>query len=610
MDAARRAWTTLAGLALAVLGFLAAARLAALALADRGLPLWDEAAHGWAGVQLADAARRLDLPSFLGAINRQVTWPPVHSLLVLPFHLALGDGYSVPAAASAWLYGAAAAATFMAGLAVHPKRGAWVGAAAAALVLQAPVYRLFGTLGMLEISGALMLAVSVAFYAWSLRAGAPRGALVWAGAAAAALFLTKYNYGLLWIATVALNETLLHPGALRRGPEAAWRWLRARPFAMFAAAYLVALAVVVLAGGFAFDLLGWRVSLRSPGNPAYLLLVLVVLRLVVWRLTRPGEATAWWETLEPRARALLASLVAPIVVWLLVPYPNRVKELLNFVVNRRSDTPLLSADGLLFYPRAFLADYAPHAVVGIVILVLALVPWVRSHPRGPANMMRLGAWLGIVTTLLHPYRDSRFLFTTALLIWLAAAATVAQLGARLLDRVPAAAARVAWGAALIALLVAAALVPAPDDALRSRRSAWRSPAELSGVLDAVIGESGHAGPRPILLGYCNPISPALLAWHAHLAGRDPRRYALPERLPRLPADDPAAIADRARSLSTAARPVLVVMPTPGSPELSPDLESELRVDRAVADHLIRTPGIERVFSAPVAGWTIDVLRSR
>src|SRR5439155_10885079 len=120
-------------------------RLVAIVMAEPGLPLWDPASHGLAGVDVARAIRAGDPIAFLRAINVQVLWPFVHSLLLAPAFLILGDCYRVGDYVSNALFAGTVVAAYASGLALHPRRGPWIGALTAVMVSLSPIYRFFGT---------------------------------------------------------------------------------------------------------------------------------------------------------------------------------------------------------------------------------------------------------------------------------------------------------------------------------------------------------------------------------------------------------------------------------------------------------------------------------
>jgi len=615
-DPRNAAFVTLAALlAIAVAALVICSRLDELVRAPGGLPLWDEAAQGFAGLELADAARHFRIVEFLAVLNRQVVWPCVHALLLCPWFLLLGSGFDTPAHMSVALFGATAVLVFASGLALHPARGGWIGAVAAWLLLASPLYRVFGTLGMLEMPGACLLALTLALHARCLGREAPRrGWLVAAGASTAALVLLKYNYGLLWLAPLLAHEWWMMPRERRAAAGArAAAWLRAggwrRPMPVFVALWTLALAAILVTGGFEFRLAGQRVSIHSAGNPGYALLVVVVAWLVVSVVRAPAAWRARWRALAERQRVLLSTGAAPLLTWFLIPYPNRVKALASFVVNRASGPSPWSGEGLLYYPRAFASDYSPSAAVGWTVLLLALVPAARSHSA--ARLVWLALVVGLVATAAHRYHDPRFLFTTALLVWLNAARAAVALVDAVTMRLPRLAREAAWVAALIAALVA---FRGPADArTRAARAAYRAPEALLPVFDAVLERAARDDEPAALLGYSYALSPGLLSWRAREMHPELALEALPRRAPWLPAGaDEARVRARLEALVGRHDMILAALPEPGSPAATPAYRAEVWADSVSR---VRLEGdarfkLEAELELPVAGFRVWAFRRR
>jgi hypothetical protein len=600
--------------------------LHALARRDGGVPLWDEAAQGFAGLRVAEAIRHLRPLELLRALNEQVVWPPLQSVLAAPFFLALGAGFDTPARAAVAMFVGLAIAALWAGMSIgargtvapatgarpprHVEASAWAGGTlAAAAMLVSPPVRGFGSLGMLETPGALLVLLAFVFAGVDVegRSGRRFGRL--AGIATGALFLLKYNYALLWIAPLAIVEWSRLPADVHgawRARLAAWlaagRWRRPLPLAIGAWALL--LVGVALTGGFAFEAYGRRVSMRSWGNPGYgLLVACTAWALVAWAKHR-ARWRARWHELPERTRALIAWAGVPILVWLLIPYPNRVKALAGFVANRATGPSPFSVDGLLYYPRAFANDYAPDPVAGWVVLALALAP----PRRGASVAARLAWWsliIGLAATWLHRYHDPRFLFTVAPFVWLNAVRTAMDVLSWVMQRARPATAAAVW-VALAAGAAAAALavswpVPVPAGlgaSLEARAGAihraYRAPAAVVPALDAVLDHTALApgGPRPaVLLGYSNALSPGLLSWR--LAQRSGRPRVPLDDLPLRPAtlDEGApdeAIAARIERLIAMRRRIVAALPAAGA---AGAIRSEVWADSVTAARLVADPRV-------------------
>ena len=566
---------------------LATAGLFRIVRTEPGLPLWDEAAQGFAGLEAARALGEARPLEFLAVLNRQVVWPFVHAVLLLPGFALFGPGLETPALVSAALFGLTAALVFTAGLALHPTRGPWIGALAAALLLASPQYRVFGTLGMLEMPGAFLLALTIAFHARCAGPGATRPWLVAAGASTAALFLLKYNYGLLWLAALVANEWF----RLAHDRRAFWRaraaaWMRAggllRPLPLFLTSALLALAAIVGTGGLEFTAFGRRVSIHSPGNPAYALLVILTAWIAIAVVRDPAGWRARWGSLSERHRVLLATIGVPLLVWFLIPWPNRVRALADFVANRQSGPSPWSLEGLLYYPRVFASDYSPSAAVGWLAFALSLYPPKRAE-RG-AWLLYVALAIGFEGTVAHRYHHPRFLFTTALLVWLNAARSAVDLAAPLVARAPRLLRVPAGVAALAAALLA--LPPPPEPRVREGHRAWRTSETLLPVMDRVLDLAARESGRSVLLGYSYALSPGLLSWRAREVRPGLALGRLPKRAPWLPAESAeSAIAARLDRLLSPGSLVLAALPTPGSPAYAPGYANEVWADSVTAERL-------------------------
>ncbi len=647
--------------ALAALAMLAAWELGRLGRAHPSLPLWDEAAHAFTGVQVADAIRHLNPLELFLAINRQVVWPFVHSLLLAPAFLLGGNGFGSAEAANLALFVAAVLALFAAGSRLHPTRGAMAGLAAGALALLAPSYRQFGTLSMLEIPGALLLAAAFALHARAAEGPLVPGRLRAAGLATTALFLCKYNYGLLWLAPLALWEWgLLTPAFRARARAAAARrmtarwWLRPMPLVLGLGA--AAVLGILATGGGEFRLAGQRVSMRSPGNLAYGLWLAGIAWLLFPRRGRETRLVWVWARLPERARLLAAWIALPLAVWFTLPYPNRVKEFFGFIANRDSGTPWWTAEGLAFYPRAFAADYSPAPWVAGLVAALALAaPFAALLLRAPGpphaapsasderaagarravHLAALALGVGLAATVFHRYRDSRFFFTVAPLAWLCAAHAAVTLGDALLRRLPGAMLRqAAWSAAAAALLVAAWLGAPSDADVLARRAALRGPASTAAAMDAVLDAMAprfvppdfryaafEPAPLPapdpnrdfparaFLLGYGNVLSPGLLAWHARLTRPDVTPARLPGRAPHVAAGaEDAAIEARLRWLEARADLVIVALADGLAGPLAGEYRAETWADRETAARLAESRNWTLTRTAAAGPWRVEVFR--
>jgi hypothetical protein len=608
-------WRTAAWIAVLLLAARAASAAARICLLDRSLPTWDEAIHGVVGVDLADAVRRLSPLDFLLTVNQQTAWPFVHGLMLAPCDLLFGNDYLVARGLSVALYAAVIVLLFVAGLALDRERGIWIGAIAATLAALSPTYHLFGTLAMLEMPGAFLLCLGVVLYARSTDERASKRTTIAAGIATTALFLCKYNFGLMWLVPLAIHEWRSMPAPARtRAIEGARTWLTRnarRPFVILIAIWIVALVAIAITGGGAFTAFGVPISIRSPGNGAYALYVVLLARSIPW-LRRPGNLTRLASLdLSPRHRILYATVVLPLAIWFLIPYPSRFDNFFGFLVNRDSGVPLWTREGFLFYPRAFLSEYASAPAVGVIVAALAALP--LRAASSAVRVTRLALVCGVIAVVLHRFHDARFLFTVMPLLWLCAAHNAVKIAGAAFARP--ALARLAGVAKLAGLagLTAWGLLAIPSrDLILHRRGPSGVSASITPALDRVLELAGSGG-ETWLLGYSNAMSPGLLSWRSRLTHSPFEKPRLPERVPSLPENAPAtAIEERITMLARSGRSVIAALPTSDSPALAVSSRSEAWADSVTAERLASSRDfVERPEVAlPGAGFHVRLFEGR
>ncbi len=475
------------------------------------LPLWDEAKYGLDGARLAAALADFDLPRFLALVYGLDVWPPIFPLAESMVFLVAGNGLAVARGLVAVLFVALVVATWWTAREIAPGSVA-VAAIAPALVLTSPFVQLFAAQAMLELPGALLYVLCLGAYARHLRTGT-RATIVATGVASAALFFTKYNYGLLWLVPLLLNEAWIPCGGWRgvldRSAALARRVDLRRPFTLFVTIYLVALAAIALSGGGTLRVGERAVSITSIGNPL-LLLVVIALARAVWPPRRSWERWRRWErSLAERHRVLLWTIAIPVAVWLLLP--PHLRSFVDFVENRSSGPPLSSAAGLLFYPRVFVEQYHARSVVGLVVMTAGVAALARIGGAAPAvRTLQIAVAVALAALTLHPFKEPRFLLIAAPSLWLAAAWNVVTAMERALARGRGSGSVWVNGAVAAAALIAVLLLPATAPSLPARFAQYAVAGTYRTLLDRVVDLSEE---RPTLvLGTWNQLSPSLIEW--------------------------------------------------------------------------------------------------
>jgi hypothetical protein len=474
------------------------------------LPRWDHAGHLLAGWTDAYYVTTLQPVRLLWDLWGQGYWPPGHALFQLPF-FALGGGHAAAGPLSSLtafvLLGLTAAATVV----IDRPRRPWPAAALVVLfVATSPFVLAYASVAMMEMLGLLVHAVALLGYVWYDRRRSPAAARGFA-LSLTAVFFVKYNYLVLLAVPLLAHEYLQRTSGLSGAARLQQlrgfvRSLVAEPIVVFVGVYLCAAVAIELTGGFAFDLGGRRVAVRTIGYSAHPVLYAVLLRL--WYLQRHGRLD--WHRLvarDPRIRPLLVYFVLPVTVWLASPYPNHIKDVVNLLINTPLGPPT-AALGLRAYLDAIAIDYFAASwllTLALVGLVAAIATW-----RSQTSLMRLCVLAAIVEFAMvaaHPTRDPRFLATALLPLWLASSG---GLGAWI-ERAGRAA---SIAAAVVVVGVVVALSRAVVAGAPFQRLAFEHYVE-SGELREALADLGRltASHEVAVLGRSDALSPALFRWY-------------------------------------------------------------------------------------------------
>lgn len=476
------------------------------------LPRWDLATHlghGWLDYSLLVSGQ---IHWMFWDLWLQGYWPPGLSLYQVPFYVVLGGGIT------SGLWTSLAAFVFLAaiGAAILLKQrdGGRLLAASVfvSLLISSPFLLAYASVTMTEMLGAAaQLLVLFCYQAWRQHRDARHARLF--AISLTVLFFIKYNYFVLLVGPLVLYEWLEHSAGWTLSRRAARLWSYTRcvlssPTAVFVLVYLAALLVVTSTGGFRFEVLGQRISVRSVGSSGHVVLYSVLLRL--WYLHHRGRID--WQRLtsaDARVRPLLLWFVLPVTVWLAAPYPNHIRDFANLVINRPLGEPTVTS-GLLTYLDALRDVYFYHPWV--LVAVIAAFATAALHHREQPPVIQ---WLLVAIPLqfaaiaLHQTRFPRFLLLTVVLLCLVAAGEAGRWFARSV------AARTVAG--LLACIVLGAGVFAARDVVteeRFRSIAFQNYTDSEPLRVALASIRGElkASDRLLIVGQSNDLSPALFRW--------------------------------------------------------------------------------------------------
>lgn len=417
---------------------------------------WDPSAHAFYGVKIAVDLQHLDVLQLLSDANEQTLWPPLHSFLQVPFQLLAGPGFYAAALASLFCYALFFLALTFLFQQLKTDFFGWI--VMMAFAVASPIYSGFASMPMLEIFGATMTAWSAALYLRNSR---------WFPLSLALLFFLKYNYCLyLALPVLALQ--------FREFP-------RSRKF------WIPLCGGVLILGILHF--LGYGL-----GNPLTVLCWLLLIYLVA-----AGHARNWWRKIRGTGWEWFW---APVLIWMLIPIPNRFRTLFQFAVNEPlGGYSAWHPDYYLFYFRqlpSYFSDVWPALLCAG--MAVAAVVWFRKT----REVVFLGLLFALPFLLMtaNQNKQDRFLFTFVFALWALAGCLVSKI-----DRKPI---RFAAAFAICALVFSFYHLSAAN-----RWISWQfAPGDVRGPVNFIASEA--ASERDVrIVGVSNELNKSLLLYHIY-----------------------------------------------------------------------------------------------
>ena len=519
----------LGALGVSVLALVSAIFLAKIYFPRIGFPLWDVAEHSWVGVELVRALARGNILRLLDITNRSVLWPFMHGYLLVPFYLLFGISLKSAVLASLTTYVATVITLFFAGIGLDGKPA--TGFIASILAMLSPLYLIYAGLPMLEIFGALFTALTFCFYLHSIRR--PESSVytyLW-GLFLTITVFTKYNYGLFLALAILLNEAWSLRPEQRKWLKEAWsplpglvsfRWL-----AILSLFYLLPLFFALALGGFDIRWQGKPlVALHRPGKPLYYYLLF----LLVWIWFNRRHLPVLPH--NSRLRLLLKTTFLPILIWFLIPYPNRVDNFIRFTVSGSTGVPILSWHGLSFYFRSLATDYFSSVMLFVLVVLLFGLSFLWK--KRAIRVVQIYAILVFLLMTVHQFKEARAIFTLLPALWLCASTTAS----RLLLRIPSVLSRRIMTTLLVLSLGVYGFLAVPSIYGRKLPDAYPSYHAPSGLDNMLSYLDLHTQDVKSFryIGASNVLNPGLFRWHFlvprpgfALAGGVPREPSYLER---------------------------------------------------------------------------------
>jgi hypothetical protein len=300
-------------------------------------PLWDPATHASYGWKMYFYLVQLKPLLFLSEIWSKGLWPFMFYLYQVPFYLLLGTKFEATLFSSLISFfgiGILSLILFNTYLKVSSpiKPGIFL-----FFLITSPAYLGFSTLAMTESFGSLMQLIVYISYLKTLDIKSHKYAVLFS-LSLTALFFTKYNYFILVIIPIIINEYIAYTISWKlkehfrfllnnlRKALSSVTWI-------ILLLYLIFLIVIFKTGGFEFYIFNQFVKVYTIGNTGYLVLYFLIIRFF-WLQKRNKINYLEFLGKDFRIKPLINYFVIPLIVWFAIPYPNHIKEFFGLVVNR------------------------------------------------------------------------------------------------------------------------------------------------------------------------------------------------------------------------------------------------------------------------------------
>lgn len=386
-------------------------------------PLWDPATHAFYGWKIYFTIIQLNPLNFLWEIWSKGLWPFMYYLFQAPFYFFTSYRFEASLFSSLFAFlclGVLSCIFFNKTIKTSPIIAVGV---FLLLLISSPVYIAFSTLSMTEIFGSLMQLLLFTTYILVTVSKSRKYAILFS-VSLTLLFFTKYNYFILAVVPLIINEYILYTKnwTLKDHIDFLFKSLK-RIFSSLTGivlvCYFIFLSVLISTGGFEFHIFNQRVSVHSIGNTGYTVLYFLLIRFWLLRRKKKIDINGFLNK-DFRIKPLINYFIIPLIVWFAIPYPNHIQEFFGLIVNRQSEGATLSSS-FSFYFNILKNDYFQSSIVFYFTSLVFIIALLRF--RIQAQMTK---WL-IIATLIqlflvisHPYKDARFIFTALLPLWLVA----------------------------------------------------------------------------------------------------------------------------------------------------------------------------------------------
>jgi len=317
------------------------------------IPQWDMAEYLWRSQRMAQLILACDGTGLLFDVNTQVFHPPLLPIIGIPFQLTCHSrGCSGPF--SIWICWTILLLGIwkLGGIGDQFLRNRLPYIAVSSVILSAfsPLLLRFGNLFMTEIPGAMLIVWTIVMYLRSFdQSNSNRLSARFAGIGMTLVFLCKYNYLIFLIPLLVAGEWS------RNQSLQTIRIDRHRLIVYVVTGLLIPILTILAAYSATLQdevqILGMDVSVRGLSNVLYGVIAVVLITLlggVDFLLSRLSGQMGLRSSIHVQTTVLIHWGCIPVLIWVLLPSPNRIYAIIRFCVNRTSG--LTGLENTLFYP--------------------------------------------------------------------------------------------------------------------------------------------------------------------------------------------------------------------------------------------------------------------
>ncbi len=477
-------------------------------------PQWDPSAHALDSIHFARAFLHLSPWEFLVQLHNSAMWPPIIPLLQAPFHMIFGPSLMTARVWTAFTSLPAVLLTFGVGYYAHKTWGLLVGAIAASLLFVSPVFQEHALQEMLEIPAISLFSICLICYLRYLNSE-HQEIRYWKATciSGTVLFFAKFNYAVLAMLPIMVNELVLRPEfreLLKRAFLEVWRQVNWKGgFTIFVVLYLCFL-IYVQKVGLRFEIFSQTVVMEKAfGNPLYLLVLILLIRNAV---VHPGLLKRYRNNVmsagEP-IHSFLRWTFFPAALWMC--YPVFFMHFFLYMFNEKTrQSSFFSMETLSFYPGAVIQQYSPAPWIGIVCLLCLALGLILMKRWTKVERFLIGlATFNLLLTMTHPNYQVRYLMTFIPLLFLVAGIMIVRfIGLVFAGRQGAD--KVAWLVAPLLILGLCLSFPADQNHLQIAFNKTSQDEQMKSVFEAICRES-IAGKKNTVIGFSNYVSPSAIA---------------------------------------------------------------------------------------------------